>query len=88
MEDNHSLPIQKSFTCGRWNLTQEEYDFQSLHGWWVQNLASVVVGVFGMIVNIITIVILSTEEMKKILFKNNLLTLAFDALMQDRCNSC
>ena len=79
--DNDNLTIQENFTCGRWNLTQDEYEFQKLHGWWVQGLASVTVGLFGMIVNMMTMVTLAKEEMKQLFFNKLLICLTiFDIL--------
>ena len=32
-----------NFTCGKWNLTSEEHDFQKLHGYWVQSRISLII---------------------------------------------
>ena len=81
MENEHSFTIQENFTCGRWKLTQEEYDFQALHGFWIESLASVIVGIFGLIVNSITVVILSKKPLNQKLFNKLLICLSvFDIL--------
>ena len=48
-----------NFTCGRWNFTDEEGDFLVQHGWWVKNFTSGIVGILGLLVNVIGIVVLS-----------------------------
>ena len=65
-DDYHFLP--SNFSCGKWNLTKEENEFQELHGWWVQSFASLIIGCFGIIVNMVTIVVLSTAELRKLFF--------------------
>ena len=55
--------IRQNFTCGKWQLSQEEEDFQKIHGWVVQGLVSVVVGVFGLIMNILALHILSKKKL-------------------------
>ena len=71
-----------NFSCGRWNLTKEENEFQEAHGWWVQSFASLIIGSFGIIVNLITIVVLSTtKELRKLFFNKLLIGLTvFDNL--------
>ena len=50
MENNNNLTSNKIFTCGKWNLTYEENEFQEVHGWWIQSVASITVGLFGLVV--------------------------------------
>ena len=76
-----------NFSCGRWTLTKEENEFQEIHGWWVQSFASLVIGSFGIIVNLITIVVLSTAaELRKLFFNKLLIGLTvFDNLFLINC---
>ena len=70
-----------NFTCGKWELTDKENEFQQLHGYWIQSVVSIVVCIFGTIVNIITILILSNVELKRLFFNKLLICLTvFDIL--------
>lgn len=64
-----------NFTCGKWNLTSEEHDFQKLHGYWVQSVASIIVSISGSVLNVITITILSNVELKRLFFNKLLICL-------------
>ena len=66
---------KENFTCGKWNLTSEEHYFQSMHGYWVQSVASIIVSILGSIVNVITIIILSNIELKRLFFNKLLICL-------------
>ena len=73
--------LNKTFSCGKWGLTQDQRQFQENHGWWVQGLGSVIFGCFGFIMNIITIYILSQQKLNKIFFNKLLICLTiFDIL--------
>ena len=83
---NESEFVSNNFSCGKWNLTKEENDFQEIHGWWVQSLASLVIGSFGILVNMVTIVVLSTAGLRKLFFNKLLIGLTlFDNLFLLNC---
>ena len=81
IRNNLSKMLNKTSSCGKWGLTQDQNDFQEEHGWWVQGLGSVVVGCFGFIMNSITLYVLTRQKLKKIFFNKLLICLAiFDTL--------
>ena len=81
LNGNVNESTDNNFTCGKWELTVEENEFQQLHGYWVQSVASIVVCICGTIVNIITILILSNVELKRLFFNKLLICLTvFDIL--------
>ena len=49
MNSENSLNNEK-FDCGVWNLTEKEDQIQQLHSWWIQGVASLVVGSIGFVV--------------------------------------
>ena len=72
---------EDNFTCGKWNLTTEEHAFQQQHGYWIQSVASIIVSIFGSILNVVTIVVLSNVELKRLFFNKLLICLTvFDIL--------
>ena len=78
-EENNVL--ESNFSCGRWDLTKEENDLQESIGFWVQSIASLVIGSFGILVNMVTIVVLSTADLRKLFFNKLLIVLTmFDNL--------
>ena len=84
--DQTSAVVVSNFSCGRWNLTKEENEFQEVYGWWVQSFASLIIGSFGIIVNMVTIVVLSTKELRKLFFNKLLIGLTiFDNLFLMNC---
>ena len=66
---------EENFTCGKWNLTTEEHAFQQQHGYWIQSVASIIVSIFGSILNVITVFILSNVELKRLFFNKLLICL-------------
>ena len=66
---------EENFTCGKWNLSPEEHAFQQQHGYWVQSVASIIVSIFGSVLNVITITILSNVELKRLFFNKLLICL-------------
>ena len=77
--DNSTLP--KNFTCGKWNLTEHEIYVQKEHGWWIQGLASIMMGCFGVIVNILLIIVLSSKEFRKVFFNKLIITLTISDIL-------
>ena len=50
MEDfEHNFAKEEKFDCGVWNLTEKEDGIQHLHSWWVQGIASMLVGTIGFV---------------------------------------
>ena len=81
MENTNNLTSYTNLTCGKWELTQEENYVQEMHGWLVEGWFSVIVGLLGLVLNIITAYILSRNEFKNIFFNKLLICLAiFDIL--------
>ena len=81
MEQGNNVSFRENFTCGKWNLTEDEANFEKEHGWWVQGLASIIMGCLGFVVNIIMIIILSTQEFRKIFFNKLIITLTFSDIL-------
>ena len=78
--------IESNFSCGRWDLTKEENELQESIGFWVQSIASLVIGSFGILVNLVTIVVLSTPDLRKLFFNKLLLLLTvFDSFFLLSC---
>ena len=75
IQEDNNITANESFTCGKWDLTEEEYLFQDLHGYWVQSVASIIVSILGLIANVITILILSNVELKHLFFNKLLICL-------------
>ena len=75
MRDISKSVIRQNFTCGKWQLSQAEEDFQKVHGWVVQGLASIAVGVFGLVMNIVALHILSKEKLYRKFFNKLLIYL-------------
>ena len=75
MSDISTSVIRQNFTCGKWQLSQAEEDFQKIHGWVVQGVVSIVVGVFGLIMNILALHILSKKKLYRKFFNKLLIYL-------------
>ena len=63
----------KNVTCGKWDWSEGELKFEDQHGWWVHGVSSIIIGIVGIVVNIIFIRVLVSVEFRKILF-NKLIT--------------
>ena len=50
-------------TCGKWNWTEYEYAFQQDYGWWIHGVASISIGIIGIMVNVIFIRVLMSVEL-------------------------
>ena len=81
MEEVTNATFQQNFTCGKWNLTEKEENIQKVHGWWIQGLASIIMGCFGVVVNIIMIIVLSSKEFRKIFFNKLIITLTISDIL-------
>ena len=81
MEEVANSTFQQNFTCGKWNLTEKEENIQKVHGWWIQGLASIIMGCFGVVVNIIMIIVLSSKEFRKIFFNKLIITLTISDIL-------
>ena len=68
-ESNQSQKV----TCGKWDWSESESVFEEQHGWWVHGVASIAIGIVGIVVNLIFIRVLVSVEFRKILF-NKLIT--------------
>ena len=66
-----------NFSCGKWNWTEYEANIQAVHGWWIHGVASIIIGLFGIIVNMIMIFVLSTKNFWKIFFNKLIVCLTF-----------
>ena len=77
---------KNSFTCSKWNYTDEASNFLKQHKLWMKSLAYVIVGVLGLFVNVIGIIVLSNRKMKRIFFNQLLICLAvFDIIFLICC---
>ena len=73
--------LVSNFSCGKWDLTKDENELQELIGFWVQSIASLVIGSLGILVNTVTIAVLSTADLRKFFFNKLLIVLTtFDNL--------
>ena len=72
---NQTSNESQNFTCGKWELTREQHEFQQLHGYWVQSVISIIVSICGSILNVVTIFILSNVELKRLFFNKLLICL-------------
>ena len=72
----------QSFSCGQFNITEEEDHIQTLHSWWVQGVALSIFGVAAVIVCIIAvIVLLSDNKLRCILFNKLIISMTcFDLI--------
>ena len=86
MEATQNLTLQENFTCGKWNLTEYEANIQNVHGWWVQGLASIIMGLFGIVVNIIMIIVLSSQEFRRIFFNKLIISLTISDILFLACS--
>ena len=77
---NNSSAIH-NFTCGKWNWSDEEFKFEEVHGWWVHGVASIFCGIFGMIINIIMIIVMLNSEFRKIFFNKLIISLTLSDLI-------
>ena len=81
MEELTDTTFEQNFTCGKWNLTEKEETIQKVHGWWIQGLASIIMGCVGVLVNIIMIIVLSSKEFRKIFFNKLIITLTISDIV-------
>lgn len=73
--------LNETNSCGKWGLSEDQREFQEVHGWWVQGLGSVIIGCFGFVMNSITLYILTRQKLRKIFFNKLLICLTiFDIL--------
>ena len=73
----YNITNSENFTCGKWDLTDEEEEFQSWFGWWVQGLSSSIIDSIGIILNIFIIIVSVRSRLKPSIFYNLLTCLAF-----------
>ena len=55
--------------------------FYSIHGWWVHGVASISVGILGIVVNVIMIIVLSTKDFWKIFFNKLVICLTISDII-------
>ena len=68
-------------SCANSDLSQGETDFLETYTWWVEMFGNLFIGIVGVILNFITIVVLSTSTMRNNFFNRLLICLAiFDSL--------
>ena len=67
----------KNFSCGKWNLTEEENSIQENVGFWIVGFFSFLTGVFGICLNIVTVVIILQSNLRKLFFNKLLCVLTF-----------
>ena len=63
----------KSFSCGKWNITEEEDHIQKIHSWWIQGVALCSTGIAGVLVCIVAIIILLSDNKLRCIFFNKLI---------------
>ena len=68
-------------TCSYTELSPEENDFLETYTWWVEMFGNLFIGIVGVILNFITMIVLSTSTMRNNFFNRLLICLAvFDNL--------
>ena len=67
--------LTRNFSCGKWNLTEEENYIQENVGFWVVGVLSLISGVFGICLNIVTVVIILKSVLRKLFFNKLLCVL-------------
>jgi hypothetical protein len=60
--------LQQNLTCGKWDWTEYESKVERIHGWWVNGIASTVLGLLGILINVVFIRVLTSDSFRKILF--------------------
>ena len=79
IESNFS--IMNNFSCGIWNWSKGQMKFEEVHGWWVHGIASIICGLFGIIINVIMIIVMLNKEFRKIFFNNLIICLTISDLI-------
>ena len=77
---------QDSFSCGKWNLTEEEYTIKNNHGWWVQGLASLMIGLIGIVLSSAAIIVLSDRKLNGILFNRLIICMTSFEIIYSICS--
>ena len=68
-------------TCANTELSEVETDFLETYTWWVEMFGNLFIGIVGVVLNCITVVVLSTSTMRNNFFNRLLICLAiFDNL--------
>ena len=74
MASTTSLDVKnETFSCGKWNMTENEDNFQKLHSWWIQGVALSITGIAGIIVCTVAIIVLISDIKIRSIFFNKLL---------------
>ena len=63
----------QKFTCGKWNWTESEAKFELVYGWWVHGVTSIIIGIVGLLVNLLFFRVLTSKDFRQLLF-NKLIT--------------
>ena len=81
MDDiGNNSSMNNNLTCGIWNWSNGQIKFVEVHGWWVHGIASIVCGLFGIIINVIMIIVMLNKEFRKIFFNNLIVCLTISDL--------
>ena len=87
MEGTHNLTLNETFTCGKWDLTEDEEKIKDDHSWWVGGLASMTMGFFGLVINTILIAVLSSQEFKNIFFNKLIISHTISDILFLACST-
>lgn len=81
MGENNILENVRNFSCGKWNLTEDETAFENWFGWLVVGIISSAIGYIGIILNIFIVTICLVSRLTPVLFYDLLACLAvFDSV--------
>ena len=81
MDEINNLTISKEVNCGKWDWTNHQSNIERLHGWWIHGIGSLIVGLIGIVLNIIFIRVLTCPEFRNILFNKLILCLALSDIV-------
>ena len=68
MEVENNFSLNENFSCGKWNWTESEVKFEIVFGWWIHGVVSIVIGIFGIIVNFLFFYVLTSRAFCHSLF--------------------
>lgn len=81
MEVNKMKSANESFTCGSWNITEEEAAFADLFGWIIQGILSSIIGCVGVFLSLLVAIVHLKSNLNPLIFNKLLILLSvFDGL--------
>ena len=81
MAMNTTESISTNFTCGPWNISEDEASFADMFGWIIQGIFSSIIGCVGVILNVLVATVYLKNNLEPIIFHKLLVLLSvFDGL--------